>query len=90
MIQTAFGLTANGTPSSSGITFAMLSGIKVQGTRTSLDGSNAIFLMTSNEDGRKIRTNFTIPAIIGEVDGDSFDENQTFFDSTTTKFDKTA
>ena len=65
MIQTAFGLTANGTPSSSGITFAQLSGIKVQGTRTSLDGSNAIFLMTSNEEGRKLRTNFTIPAQIG-------------------------
>ena len=52
MIQTAFGLLQN-TTSSSGITFAMLSGIKVQGTRTSLDGSNAIFLMTSNEDVEK-------------------------------------
>ena len=87
MIQTAFGLTANGTPSSSGITFAMLSGIKVQGTRTSLDGSGAIFLMTSNEDGRKIRTNFTIPAQIGAIQGDTFDETQTTFDSGTTKFD---
>ena len=87
MIQTAFGLTANGTPSSSGITFAMLSGIKVQGTRTSLDGSGAIFLMTSNEDGRKIRTNFTIPAQIGALQGDTFDETQTTFDSGTTKFD---
>ena len=88
MIQTAFGTTANGTFSSSGITFAVLSGIKVQGTRTSLDNSNAIFLMTSDVNGRKIRTNFTIPAIIGEVDGDSFDETTTMFDSTTTKFDK--
>ena len=86
--NTAFGTTANGTFSSSGITFAVLSGIKVQGTRTSLDGSNAIFLMTSDVNGRKIRTNFTIPAIIGEVDGDSFDETTTMFDSTTTKFDK--
>ena len=87
MIQTAFGLTANGTPSSSNISFAMLSGIKVQGTRTSLDGSGAIFLMTSNEDGRKIRTNFTIPAQIGAIQGDTFDETQTTFDSGTTKFD---
>ena len=71
MIQTAFGLTANGTPSSSNISFAMLSGIKVQGTRTSLDGSNAIFLMTSDVNGRKIRTNFTIPAQIGELTGNS-------------------
>jgi len=87
MIQTAFGLTANGTPSSSGITFAQLSGIKVQGTRTSLDGSNAIFLMTSNEEGRKLRTNFTIPAQIGELTGNSFDETQTKFDSGNVKFD---
>ena len=87
MIQTAFGLTANGTPSSSGITFAMLSGIKVQGTRTSLDGSGAIFLMTSDVNGRKIRTNFTIPAQIGELQGDTFDETQTKFDSGNVKFD---
>ena len=46
--------------------------------------------MTSDPVGQKLKTNFTIPAIIGEVDGDSFDENQTLFDSTTTKFDKTA
>jgi|TARA_B110000444_G_scaffold261510_1_gene314442 hypothetical protein len=87
MILTAFGLTANGTPSSSGITFAQLSAIKVQGTRTSLDGSNAIFLMTSDENGRKIRTNFTIPAQIGELTGNSFDETQTKFDSGNVKFD---
>ena len=87
MIQTAFGLTANGTPSSSNISFAMLSGIKVQGTRTSLDGSNAIFLMTSDVNGRKIRTNFTIPAQIGELQGDTFDETQTKFDSGNVKFD---
>jgi hypothetical protein len=87
MIQTAFGLTANGTPSSSNISFAMLSGIKVQGTRTSLDGSNAIFLMTSDVNGRKIRTNFTIPAQIGEIQGDTFDETYTKFDSGNVKFD---
>ena len=87
MIQTAFGLTANGTPSSSGITFEQLSAIKVKGTRTSLDGSNAIFLMTSSEDGRKIKTNFTIPAQIGVLQGDTFDETQTTFDSGTTTFD---
>ena len=49
---------------------------KVKGTGTSLDGQNAIFLMTSDEVGQKLKTNFTIPAIIGEVDGDSFDEEQ--------------
>jgi len=87
MIQTAFGLTANGTPSSSGITFEQLSAIKVKGTRTSLDGSNAIFLMTSSEDGRKIKTNFTIPAQIGVLQGDTFDETQTTFDNTNITMD---
>ncbi len=88
MIQTAFGTTANNTFSSSGITFAVLSDLKVQGTRTSLDGQNAIFLMTSSGIGQKLKTNFTIPAITWEVNGDTFDETTTMFDSTTTKFDK--
>ena len=86
--NTVFGTSANHTFSSSGITFAELSGIKVKGTRTSLDGTNAIFLMTSNSVGQKLKTNFTIPAAIGEVDGDSFDETTTMFDSTSISFDK--
>ena len=44
--------------------------------------------MTSDPVGQKLKTNFTIPAIIGEVNGDTFDETTTMFDSTTTKFDK--
>ena len=88
MIQTVFGTSANNTFSSSGITFAELSNIKVKGTRTSLDGQNAIFLMTSSSAGQKLKTNFTIPAAIGEVDGDSFDETTTMFDSTSITFDK--
>ena len=88
--QTMFGSTANSPFSSSNINFTELNDIRVKGTGTSLDGQRAIFLMTSDPVGQKLKTNFTIPAIIGEVDGDSFDENQTFFDSTTTKFDKTA
>ena len=85
-----FGVTANNAFSSSNINFTELGDIRVKGTGTSLDGQRAIFLMTSDPVGQKLKTNFTIPAIIGEVDGDSFDENQTFFVSTTTKFDKTA
>ena len=50
--------------------------------------TNAIFLMTSSSVGQKLKTNFTIPAMIGEVDGNTFDETTTMFDSTTTKFDK--
>ena len=87
--NTAFGTTANNAFSSSNINFTELHGIKVKGTGSSLDGQRAIFLMTSDPKGQKLKTNFTIPAIIGEVDGDSFDENQTFFDSTTKKFDTT-
>ena len=86
--NTVFGTSANHTFSSSGITFAELNAIKVKGTRTSLDGSNAIFLMTSSSIGQQLKTNFTIPASIGEVDGDTFDETTTMFDSTTTTFDK--
>ena len=89
--NTAFGTTANpsGAQGSSGITFAVLSGIKVQGTRTSLDGQNAIFLMTSNEDGRKLKTNFTIPSEVRRIifGANSFDEDATTFDSTSVKFD---
>ena len=43
--------------------------------------------MTSDVNGRKIRTNFTIPAQIGELQGDTFDETQTKFDSGNVKFD---
>ena len=89
--NTVFGTTANpsGAQGSSGITFAVLSGIKVQGTRTSLDGSNAIFLMTSNEDGRKLKTNFTIPSEVRRIifGANSFDEDATTFDSSSVKFD---
>ena len=89
--NTVFGTTANpsGAQGSSGITFAVLSGIKVQGTRTSLDGQNAIFLMTSNEDGRKLKTNFTIPSEVKRIifGANSFDEDATTFDSTSIKFD---
>jgi len=86
-INTAFGVTANSGLSSSGITFAILNDIKVQGTRTSLDGSNAIFLMTSSVEGRKLKTNFTIPAQIGDISQDTMDETTTTFDNTNITMD---
>ena len=61
--------------------------IKVQGTRTSLDGSNAIFLLTSNEAGRKMKTNFTIPAQYGDYSGNTMDETYTTFDSNSVTMD---
>lgn len=85
--NTVFGVTANSALSSSGITFQVLNDIKVQGTRTSLDGSNAIFLMTSSAEGRKLKTNFTIPAQIGDVSQNTMDETTTTFDNTNITMD---
>ena len=87
--NTVFGKTANasGSAGGSGITFAVLNDIKVQGTRTSLDGSNAIFLLTSNEAGRKMKTNFTIPAQYGDYSGNTMDETYTTFDSNSVTMD---
>ena len=86
-VNTAFGITANNAFSSSGITFQILNDVKVQGTRTSLDGLNAIFLMTSNEDGRKLKTNFTIPAQIGVVSQKTMDQTSIRFDNTNVTMD---
>ena len=87
--NTAFGVTANasGNAGGSGITFAVLNDIKVQGTRTSLDGQNAIFLMTSDPKGRKLKTNFTIPAQYGDYSQNTMDETYTTFDSTNITMD---
>ena len=75
--NTAFGINN----SASGITFQTLNEIKVRGTRSSLDGREAIFLMTSNEDGQKVKTDFTLPAEIAI--------SEPLFDNTLIKFDNT-
>src|SRR5210317_126257 len=75
--NTAFGINN----SASGITFQTLNEIKVRGTRSSLDGREAIFLMTSNEDGQKVKTDFTLPAEVAV--------SQTLFSNTLIKFDNT-
>src|SRR6056300_1525240 len=75
--NTAFGINNSG----SGITFQTLNEIKVRGTRSSLDGREAIFLMTSNEDGQKVKTDFTLPAEIAI--------SEPLFDNTLIKFDNT-
>ena len=73
--NTAFGVNNSG----SAITFKELESIKVQGTRSSLDGRGGIFLMTSNEIGRNLKTNFTLPAEIAI--------SEPLFDNTLIKFD---
>ena len=75
--NTAFGINNSG----SGITFQTLNEIKVRGTRSSLDGREAIFLMTSNEDGQKVKTDFTLPAEVAI--------SQPLFSNTLIKFDNT-
>ena len=82
--NSVFGLSATG----SGITFGVLSDIKVQGTRTSLDGRGGVFLMTSNVDGQFVKTNFAMPTQFA-VSADTFDNTVTNFAQTTISFDDT-
>ena len=94
-IGTAYGVTANrsgGINGTSGVTFAVLSDLKVTGTRTSLDGRPALFEMIAGTDknaGRRIKTNFTFPADITFPGEESFSGNTNKFDSTNEKFDQT-
>ena len=62
--------------------------IKIIGTRTGLDGQPAVFIATSNEFGRDLKTNFTIPASIATNRND-FSNTITNFSATTATFDDT-
>ena len=75
--NTAFGVNNSG----SGITFQTLNEIKVQGTRSALDGREGIFLMTSNPDGQLVKTNFALPSELAV--------SQPLFSNTLIKFDNT-
>tara|TARA_Y100001937_G_scaffold115839_1_gene167113 strand:+ start:21 stop:1997 length:1977 start_codon:yes stop_codon:yes gene_type:complete len=80
--NTAFGVNASG----SKITFQILNDILVQGTRTSLDGRNGIFLMTSDANGQLIKTNFALPVFFA-TSTESFDNTVTNFAQTNITFD---
>ena len=82
--NTVFGVNAGG----SKITFKELSNVKIQGTRTSLDGRGAIFLATSNKDGQLLKTNFAMPTQFA-VSQDVFDNTVTNFAQTVLTFDDT-
>ena len=82
--NTAFG-TSN---TSSGITMGILNDVLVQGTRTSLDGRSGIFVMTADESGRLIKTNFALPVAFA-VSTESFDNTVTNFAQTSITFDDT-
>ena len=73
----------------SGITIQTLNEILVTGTRSSLNGQNGIFLITSNEDGQKVKTNFTFPSQVTYNKDQTFSGTFTKFDSNSIKFDQT-
>ena len=75
LANTTFGINNSG----SGITFQILNEIKVQGTRSSLDGRQGIFLMTSDAEGQKVKTNFALPTELAV--------SEPLFDNTLIKFD---
>ena len=68
------------------VTIERLNELKIKGTGTSLDNTNSIFLLTSTEAGRKIKTNFAFPATISRPSG-NFDSTTGEFSSTQTTFD---
>ena len=82
--NTIFGVNAGG----SKITFKELSNVKIQGTRTSLDGRGAIFLATSDSNGQLLKTNFAMPTQFA-ASQDVFDNTVTNFAQTTLSFDDT-
>jgi len=82
--NTVFGINSGG----SKITFKELSNVKIQGTRTSLDGRGAIFLATSNPDGQLLKTNFAMPTQFA-ASQDVFDNTVSNFAQTTLSFDDT-
>ena len=64
------------------------SNIKIQGTRTSLDGRGAIFLATSDPNGQLLKTNFAMPTQFA-ASQDVFDNTVANFAQTTLSFDDT-
>ncbi len=75
--NSVFGINS---PGSYANTFQNLNALKIEGTKTALDGQQVpIFLFTSNEIGKKIRMNYAFPTTIGF--------NQDLFSNTLTKFD---
>jgi len=82
--NTIFGVNSGG----SKITFKELSNIKIQGTRTSLDGRGAIFLATSDPNGQLLKTNFAMPTQFA-ASQDLFSNTVANFAQTTLSFDDT-
>ncbi len=82
--NTIFGTSNTG----SGITIQRLNELKIFGTRSSLDGTNPIFLLTSNEIGRQMKMNFAFPSQ-SAFNADLFSNTLIKFDNTNKSFDDT-
>ena len=84
--NTAFGTSNSASNANS---FENLNNIKIQGTKTALDGQTApIFLFTSSDIGGTIKMNYAFPCEIG-TNADLFSNTITKFDSDLKTFDDT-
>ena len=84
--NTTFG---NTNPGSHASTFQTLNALRIQGTKTALDGQQVpIFLFTSSEIGRRIKMNYAFPCEVAS-NKDLFSNTLTRFDLTGTTFDDT-
>ena len=84
--NTVFGNTNSGSNANS---FQNLNNLRIEGTKTALDGQQVpIFLFTSNEIGKRIRMNYAFPAEIAS-NKELFSNTLTTFDSNSITFDGT-
>ncbi len=85
-LNTAFGTSSSDSYAS---TFQNLNALRIFGTKTALDGQTPpIFLLTSNEAGQKIKTNYAFPSQFA-VSAHLFSNTLTKFDLDTVSFDDT-
>lgn len=84
--NTVFGNSNSGSNANS---FQNLNNLRIEGTKTALDGQQVpIFLLTSNEIGKKLRMNYAFPAEIAS-NKELFSNTLTTFDSNSITFDGT-
>ena len=84
--NTVFGLS---NPDSHANSFVNLNNLRIEGTKTALDGQQVpIFLFTSSDIGGKIKMKYAFPCEIG-TNADLFSNTLTKFDSDSLTFDDT-
>ena len=84
--NTVFGITNSGSGAN---TFQNLNDLRIEGTKTALDGSIVpIFLLTSNEVGKRLKMKYAFPCEIVS-NKELFSNTLTNFDNTNITFDDT-